>query len=206
MNALSRWTRVAAGAALLAGMSLTFSSPAAADGGKDGGEVKNEKETAKTPEEAFTQLKKAVEKKDGERFWALLSKDSQKILEQMGEGLKTLEGESRDEAAKELGIKPEDMAQMSAKDLTLAKLFSDSNAEERAEIQEMEIKDIAIDEDKAEGTRVQEGKDVKERAFFIKEDGEWKLDVARELKAGSDEDPPEPPPVEPPKEPGDDKK
>lgn len=148
-----------------------------------------EKETAKTPEEAWTQFQKAITKPDKERLWALLGKDSRKVLEdEIGSMMKAAGGEHKDEIAKELGVTVEEFDKMSEKDLAVAMLVASAKKEEN-DIQKMKVFEIKVDGDKAAGLRDEKGegnKDEAKKAFFIKEDGEWKLDIKREM-AGDDE-------------------
>lgn len=148
-------------------------------------EPKPEKAVAKTPQEAFDQFKVAVKAKDKERFWTLLSKDSQKQVEEMAAMMSEASEEEKADMAEKLGITLDELAKLSPKDLMLGVLFSEDNAENIEEIQKSELADVKEDGDKAAGTRVEkkgEKDERKENAFFIKEDGEWKLDLAREMK------------------------
>ena len=93
--------------------------------------------------------------------------------------------EEKAEMAEKLGITLDELAKLSPKDLMLGVLFAEDNAENIEEIQKSELSDVKEDGDKAAATRIEkkgEKDEKKERAFFIKEDGEWKLDLAREMK------------------------
>ncbi|MBI2920672.1 MAG: hypothetical protein HYY18_06260 [Planctomycetes bacterium] len=154
-------------------------------------EPKEEKAVAKTPQEAFDQFKVAVKKKDKERFWTLLSKDSQKQVEEMAAMMSEASEDEKSDMAEKLGITLDELAKLSPKDLMLAVLFAADNAENLDEIEKSELADVKEDGDKAAGTRIEnkgDKEEKKERAFFVKEDGEWKLDLAREMKEGHEGD------------------
>lgn len=187
MRVLARWTAAAAVAAL----ALAVPAALSADEEKPKPE---EKETAKTPEEAWTQFQKAIGKGDKERLWALLGKESRKVLEdEIGAMMKAADGEHKAEIAKELGVSEEEFDKMSEKDLAVAMLLSMAKKEDN-DIQKMKVSDVKVDGDKASGLRDEKGdgnKDEAKKAFFIKEDGEWKLDLKREMsEEGHDPEPP----------------
>lgn len=167
-----------------------------------------EKETAKTPEEAWTQFQKAIAKPDKERIWALLGKESRAVLEkEIGAVMKAAEGEQKAEIAEEIGVTEEEFEKMTDKDLVIAMVLSAAKKDQN-DIQNMKVTDIKIDGDKASAMRDESGKGIKEdarKAFFIKEDGEWKLDVKREMSDADGEAPP-PPTMEPDEEDGEDDK
>lgn len=157
---------------------------------------------AATPEEAWTQFQKAVESKDRERIWSLLSKDSREMLEkEIGSEMKGLEGKEAEEMAEEFGITVEEYSKMSEKDLILTRILV-SAARDKNTLLKMKMQDIKVDGDKAEGRRDEsgDGKDLRP-AYFLKEDGEWKLDAKREMERKE-----EPPPDDAPQEPEEEKK
>ncbi|MEK7468246.1 MAG: hypothetical protein AAB074_12605 [Planctomycetota bacterium] len=153
-----------------------------------------DKEVAETPGNAWTQFQKAVEAKDRERIWALLSKDSRALLEtELGAKLKSAEGDSRKQLAEEIGVTVEEFAKMSEKDLVLAMVIA-SATKDKDSILKMKVTDIKIDGDKAEGKRDEKGEGKEEDmgpAYFLKEDGEWKLDMKREMEENESEEPDE---------------
>jgi hypothetical protein len=185
-----------AGAALLASL-LILASPGMlrADPEKPPAE---EKSVAKTPEEAWSQFQKAIGGKDKDRIWSLLSKDSRESLEkEIGGKLKSAEGTERAEMAKELGVTEEAFAKMSEKELVLAMILQAASASEN-DLVKLKVKDIKVDGDKAEGNRdvsADEKTEETTKAYFLKEDGEWKIDIKREMEeARKDSEKEEPPP------------
>ncbi|NUN47584.1 MAG: hypothetical protein HUU15_01975 [Candidatus Brocadiae bacterium] len=142
-------------------------------------------ERAATPEEAWTQFKAAVLRADRVRTWSLLSAESRKEVEKLGEAMSHLEGDERAERAEELGLSLDAYGRMSAKDLILAQLMASTRKDGGKELESIRIRDVAIDGDRAEGVRVEE--ESERPAWFVKEEGEWKLDLARELS--EDEEP-----------------
>jgi hypothetical protein len=176
-------------------LAFVLSLPVCAE---DAGE-KKEPETAKTPEDAWSQFQQAIGRKDKDRIWALLSKASREALEkELGARLKLTDPRERKEMAEELGITVEEYDKLTERELVLVMVLK--SAEDPAnDLLKVKVKDIKIDGDAAAGKR-QASADEKDEettdAFFLKEDGEWKLDIKRELEAQKEEA--APPPDEPP--------
>jgi len=144
-----------------------------------------DKPVAKTPEDAWTQFQKAIEKKERERIWSLVSRASRELLEkEIGAKMKALEGTALAEMAEEIGLTPEEFAKLSEKDLVITRILS-AAAKDKNSLLKMKLQNVKVDGDKAEGERDETGEGKKEDmgpAYFLKEDGEWKLDLKRELE------------------------
>ncbi len=192
--------------AAIAAAALAFAVPGTLSAEPDK-PAPEEKETAKSPDEAWTQFQKAIAKPDKERIWALLGKESRTVLEQeIGAVMKAAEGEHKEEIAEEIGVTVEEFEKMTSKDLVIAMLLSAAKKDQN-DIQKMKVTEVKIDGDKASAMRDESGDGNKEdakKAFFIKEDGEWKLDVKREMSDADGEAPP--PTMEPDEEDGEDDK
>lgn len=147
---------------------------------------------AETPEAAFDAFKEAIRSKDAERFWTILSAASRKVLEEMGEQLKEEDESELAAIAKEAGVTLEDFLKLSAREVITKLVFAKENDENGKKIEEMKLSDVKVDGDAATATRM-EG-EAKKNAFFIREDGEWKIDVARELLEEKKESEPPPDP------------
>jgi hypothetical protein len=154
-----------------------------------------EKQVAKTPEEAAKQFETALKQKDKARTWELMSADSRKILEeQVGDKMKSAEGEERTELAEELGVSEEDYAKLSSRDLVISMLFARYTAQNAKQEMKLAITDVKVDGDKAEA-KTTFGQEEPSTSHFVKEDGEWKFDVKRDMDdAGRKPPPPDQPP------------
>jgi hypothetical protein len=144
-------------------------------------------EGAATPQECFDRFKKAVADRDGAGFWTLLSKGSREVFEELGRELLKSEGEDREELATRLGVTTDELAEMTPRDVVVGALLAESNKESLADLDAMKLKDVKVEGDRATAERTE--KDEKsEKAYFVREEGGWRLDLARELNRGETED------------------
>lgn len=151
-----------------------------------------EKEVARTPEDAAKQFEAALKSKNRARAWELIGSESRKILEEkIGQTMKDAEGEERKEMAEELGVTEADYSSMSAKDLVLATIFAKFSAQNSKKEVSLTIKDVTIDGAKAEA-KTAFGDEEPTTSHFIKEDGEWKFDVKRDMDESGKAPPPDP--------------
>ncbi|MCE9584989.1 MAG: hypothetical protein K8T20_21060 [Planctomycetes bacterium] len=152
------------------------------------------KEVAATPEDAAKQFEAALKGKNRARAWELIGSESRKVLEEkIGEAMKAAEGEERTELAEELGVSEADYATMSAKDLVLATLFAKFSAQNSKKEMSLTIKDVKVEGGKAEA-KTAFGDEEPTTSHFIKEDGEWKFDVKRDMDESGKAPPPDAPP------------
>jgi hypothetical protein len=159
---------------------LLFASLAAGDPDpKPEGERR--RPVADTPDAAWTQFKAAAKRKDKERFWELLSRASQEMLEKMGDAMKKQENPEHDDLLEALGVSEEELEKMSAREVAVGMLLSRDREEQLADLERMTLKDVKVDGDRATGTRV-DGDGKEEKAYFVKEGGEWKVDPAKEIE------------------------
>lgn len=152
-----------------------------------GAEEAPKEEKLDTPEKCMEAYKAAALKADAKGVWRCLSAATRKVLaERAAEELKEVlaSDEGKAEAAKELGVKEEDLAKMSAEEFMIAKVGA-TMRENKEDIEKTKF-EIVKKEDERAIAEVDEGKEHKEKLVLVKKDGEWGIDMEETQKLGHD--------------------
>jgi len=144
--------------------------------------------SAKTPEEAYNEMKKCLIAGDGKAIWNGLSAASRKKLTtdpEMLKGqeeMKKLTDEQLEGIAKEqYGVTAAQLRKMSPEEMMIA-LFGNmaKDPKEKEENEKSKWKSADIKGDKAYCTTTKpggDGKDEEDYTVLVKEDGTWKVDI-----------------------------
>ncbi len=138
-----------------------------------------------TPEKCMEAYKASALKADGKGMWKCFSPATRKALaERAAAELKEVvaNAEMKAEAAKDLGVKEEDLEKMTAEEFIVARLAS-SLKENKEEIEKAKI-EVTKKEDERAIASIDEGKDHKEQLVLLKKDGEWGIDMEETQKLG----------------------
>ncbi len=140
-----------------------------------------------TPEKCMETYKAAAIKADGKGMWRCFSPATRKaLLDRAGAELKEVlaNAEAKVEAAKDLGVKEEDLEKMTAEEFIIARLCS-SLKESKDDIEKTTFAVVKKEDEKAV-VAIDEGKDHKENLVLLKKDGEWGIDMEETQKLGHD--------------------
>jgi hypothetical protein len=155
-------------------------------GGDSGKEAGSGGKGAATPEEAFKGFKAAIQAKDADKTWALLSAESRKVMEAqvdaMKEGLKKLDSATEEQRkmasdmyVKMFGMKLEELKKLDGKGMLSIsfKMFEGKEENPFKDVGAATLEKVKVEGDKAKGKVKTPTKT--EDIEFVKEDGSWKV-------------------------------
>ena len=128
-----------------------------------------------SPEGTLQEFKKAMDSKNGEKMWSLLSSNDHKFYEKMVDEEKANASKNPDHV-KNMGLTQEELAKMTAKDL-FVKMMKDAPDSPNAG-KELQIRSVTKSKDKA----VIFVENNPNGFTLIKENGFWKVSMVGEAK------------------------